>query len=1266
MTGTVKGADADKDVLTYSAPASTTKGTVTVNAATGAFIYTPSPTARDAAAGTAAAAKTDSFTVTITDGHTGGVKTQVVNVAIAPKAAVGVVGTVDLAGDNYDAVMNGNGTRAVITTVTGDDTKGYSTSVTVVNVATGAKIGTAVKLAGQSNGVVFSDDGTKALVSTYVGDTDSGTVRVAVINASTGKQVGSALSLQGSAYLPDALQFNADGSRAILTLDGYSDVSGDAVRRLTLVNTLTGARVGTTREYANAQSDDDFNFVDPVTIDSNVDGSRLIVTTTGIDPDSNVETAQVTIINTATGTDVGTTTVTGVLYNPVSYNADSSRAIIAYVTNLNGTTSTTHVLVLNVSTGAQVGFTVDHVGAGAAHLSDDGSQFVVNATVYNEDGDGTSFVSVFNTATGAQVGSPIILSGATLLPAQFNAAGTRAVVTVYSVDDTGPNGVRVVVVNTATGAQVGATVDVAGIPFGYDGTDPRTLQPLQLNTDGTRALVTTTAGGSTNVALINTLTGAKLGSTLTVLGDVTFEAQDGTSFLPPLYNDDDSRAFITTVSGDETSGYVTRVALLNTANGAQVGSTIALTGAPGVYADDANVVASGNRAVYLTYTGDDTTGYITRLAIINTDNGAQLAATREFTGSWSSFVQFNAAGNRITVLADTASTDTDPATTELSVYDAATGAQVGSTLTFTGDDWTGATVDDDPSRAIVYTASATSSTVTAVDLLTANRIGSTVTLTGEAWSTYRSDDSSRVVVASVTGTGTKITTKVSTLQIGDPTGAPINGAFTAGSPNVSTGVVTGTVTATDSQGDPLSYSGTSTTTSGTVTVATDGTFTYTPTAAARHAALTANGAQTDTFNVIASDPLGNSLAVAVTVAIQPGPNAAPTNATAIPGLPNTTTGVVTGTLSATDTDGDALTYTGPSTTTKGSLSITGTTFTYTPSPAARQAAAGGAADDVQDTFTITVSDSHGGTAPISVTVAIQPAATGAPTTVTTVNTVTVDGAVQNAYFSKDGSRAVVATKTSGGIAFTVLNGVSGGKIGNAVTVTGAVVTAVEFSADGSRAVVSTNDDDFDQTIHVAIINTASGQQVGTTYTASNGYTSSNSVGGFAARLNSDGTRASIASTAGFSDATGRVVLLNTANGATVYDSGDVDGIAQISFSGNGGRAIVTFQDPNAPSGGTTQVRFVNAVAGTQVGSTLTRTGASSVALNADGTKAIFADFTQTVGGDQTEPVPVFTTKVALFNFGGSQIGNTVTLPYAALLPAQFTADGSRAVLTVLG
>ena len=1261
VTGTVKGVDADKDVLTYTAPASTTKGTVTINPTTGAFTYTPSATARDAAAGTAAADKADTFTVTITDGHTGGIKTQVVNVTIAPKAVVGVVGTVDLGGENYEAVMNGTGTRAVITTVTGDDTKGYSTTVTVVNTTTGAKIGTSVKLVGQSNGVVFSDDGTKALVATYVGDTDSGTVRVAVINASTGKQVGTALSLQGSTYLSDALQFNADGSRAILALDGY-DGAGAAVQRLTLVNTLTGARVGVTREYANDQSDDALSFVDPVHIDLNPDGSRLIVTTHTADSDINVESTQVTIINTATGIDMGTATVTGGVYSPVSYNADYTRAILAYTDIVDDTTFTTHVIVLNVTTGARVGPTVDQVGSGVAQLSGDGSLIVVNTTVNDAFGDGTARIAVYTVASGVQVGNTVTVDGVTILPAQFNAAGTRAVVAVYQVEGAGPTGVRVVVVNTATGAQVGAAVDVAGTPFGLTDNDPRTLQPLQLNTDGSRALVTTTDGGFTNVALINTATGTQLGTTLSVAGDVSFEAQDGTSYLPPLYNDDDSRAFITTVSGDGTSGYVTRVALLNTVNGAQVGGTIALAGAPGAYADDANVVSAGNRAAYLTYTGSDDTGYITRVAIINTDNGAQLGATREFTGSWTSFVQFNAAGNRLTVIADTQSTDTDQATTKLSVYNASTGAQVGSTLTFTGDDWTGATVDDDPSRAIVYTASATSSTVTVVDLLTGSRMGSTLTLTGEAWSTYRSDDSSRVVVASLIGTGT--TTRVATLQIGGPTGAPINGAFTASSPNATTGVVTGTVTATDSAGDPLSYSGTQTTTNGTVTVAADGTFTYTPTAAARHAALAPNGAQTDTFNVIASDPLGNSLAVAVTVAIQPGTNVAPAGATASAGLPNTTSGVVTGTLTATDADGDALTYTGPSTTTKGSLSITGTTFTYTPSVAARQtaAAANATAADKQDTFTITVSDGHGGTAPISVTVAIQPATTTGVTGVSTVGSVMLNGTARDGYFSGDGTKAVVATMTTSGIAVSVLNTATGTQIGNSVTVGGVTVTGVQFSTDGTRAVVSTNDADY--TVHVAIINTANGIQVGTTYTASNSSTGSNSVGGFSAVLNADGTRAAIASTGEANDgsAAGTVVLLNTANGSTVYNSGQVAGIAQVSFSANGGRAVATFQAPTAPVAGTTTVRFVNAVSGAQIGSTLTRTGATSVALNADGSRAILADFTQTATG----PAPVLTTKVALYTVGGNQIGNTVTVGSAALLPPQFTADGSRAVLTLLG
>jgi hypothetical protein len=50
VTGTVTASDADGDALTYSAPSTTAKGTVVIDAATGEFVYTPTSSARHAAA----------------------------------------------------------------------------------------------------------------------------------------------------------------------------------------------------------------------------------------------------------------------------------------------------------------------------------------------------------------------------------------------------------------------------------------------------------------------------------------------------------------------------------------------------------------------------------------------------------------------------------------------------------------------------------------------------------------------------------------------------------------------------------------------------------------------------------------------------------------------------------------------------------------------------------------------------------------------------------------------------------------------------------------------------------------------------------------------------------------------------------------------------------------------------------------------------------------------------------------------------------------
>ncbi len=63
ITGMVVATDADNDTLTYSAPGSTAKGTVTIDANTGAFTYTPNALGM--------AASTDTINVTVTDGYGG-------------------------------------------------------------------------------------------------------------------------------------------------------------------------------------------------------------------------------------------------------------------------------------------------------------------------------------------------------------------------------------------------------------------------------------------------------------------------------------------------------------------------------------------------------------------------------------------------------------------------------------------------------------------------------------------------------------------------------------------------------------------------------------------------------------------------------------------------------------------------------------------------------------------------------------------------------------------------------------------------------------------------------------------------------------------------------------------------------------------------------------------------------------------------------------------------------------------------------------------
>jgi len=179
--------------------------------------------------------------------------------------------------------------------------------------------------------------------------------------------------------------------------------------------------------------------------------------------------------------------------------------------------------------------------------------------------------------------------------------------------------------------------------------------------------------------------------------------------------------------------------------------------------------------------------------------------------------------------------------------------------------------------------------------------------------------------------------------------------------------VSGVVAAGDTDvADTLTYSA-STPGKGSVVVADDGSFVYTPSATARHNAA-ADGATADAgrdeFTITVTDGHGGQVAVPVAVVIAPA-NAAPTGTVTV-GKP-AASGLVSGTVAASDADSaDDFTFTA-STPAKGSVVVAGDgSFVYTPS-SPRQAGVDG--------FTVTVSDGHGGVVAVPVSVVIAAANT---------------------------------------------------------------------------------------------------------------------------------------------------------------------------------------------------------------------------------------------------------------------------------------------------
>ena len=205
-------------------------------------------------------------------------------------------------------------------------------------------------------------------------------------------------------------------------------------------------------------------------------------------------------------------------------------------------------------------------------------------------------------------------------------------------------------------------------------------------------------------------------------------------------------------------------------------------------------------------------------------------------------------------------------------------------------------------------------------------------------------DSFSFTAANDNGVSNSATVTITVQPVNDPPTA-VNTSITTSEDSI----INGSLNATDIDGDTLSYALVDLPGNGTVTINTNGTFTYTP---------SGNTNGTDTFTFKAGDGTtdSNTATVSMTInAVNDVPIADNQSISAVAGS------TISGLLTGADPDGDNLTFAMTAAATQGDVTINiDGTFTYT----ARQDAAG------SDSFTFTANDGVSNSTPATVTIAI--------------------------------------------------------------------------------------------------------------------------------------------------------------------------------------------------------------------------------------------------------------------------------------------------------
>lgn len=305
-----------------------------------------------------------------------------------------------------------------------------------------------------------------------------------------------------------------------------------------------------------------------------------------------------------------------------------------------------------------------------------------------------------------------------------------------------------------------------------------------------------------------------------------------------------------------------------------------------------------------------------------------------------------------------------------------------------------------------------------------------------------------------------------------------NSAPVANSKTVNTSVnvtLNGTLSGTDPDGDPLTFAVVSTATHGSLTIASNGGFTYIP---------DANFTGSDSFTFKVNDGTVDSPAATVNINVTGGQsNSAPTATSA-----NTSTSLNTplnGNLTGFDADGDSLSFSKVTDPSHGSVSVNASgAFTYVPD----------ANFSGSDSFTFKVNDGALDSAPATVNIQVgsqsNSAPTATPSNLTTVVNTTFSGNLTGfdanndpLSFSlvSDAAHGSVSVSSSGSFTYIPASGFTGGdsftfKVNDgSVDSAPAAVNVTVTSASNSPPVA--NSASFTAHINTSISSTLTGSDV---------------------------------------------------------------------------------------------------------------------------------------------------------------------------------------------